>query len=100
MQFKAKGGKVTLLSLFCDVDRFNMIITSGTALADSKKFDISPYIHIKLDIPLKRFFSQIMKIGMTQHWAVVHEDIVDELEYLANVLNLNRITLDADERRF
>ena len=99
MQFKAKGGKVTLLSLFCDVDGFNMIISSGTALADDREFDISSYMHIKLDIPLERFFSQIMKMGMTQHWAVVHEDIVDELEYLAELLNLNRITLDADERR-
>ena len=93
MQFRAKAGKVILLSLFCDSDKFKMIMSSGKAIANKRKFDISPHIYIKLDIPLEEFFTQIMKSGTTQHWAVVHEDKLEKLIILAEILDLPVVIL-------
>jgi len=100
MQFIAKPGKVTMLSLFCDVERFKMVISSGDSLPASRqagpgkeKLDGSPHIYIKLKIPLKEFFERIVKTGMTQHWAIVHEDVVDKLEYLAEILGLEKVNV-------
>lgn len=93
MQFMAKSGKVTMLSLFCDVDRFKMIISSGESLPGKEKLDGCPHIYIKFKIPLKEFFAQIVKTGMTQHWGIVHEDIVGKLIDLAGILNLEKVIL-------
>jgi len=94
MQFRAKGGEVTLLSLFCDVDKFRMIISSGKALSGKEKLSGSPHIYIKLKTPLKDFFEKSVKTGMTQHWAVVHQDVAAELIALADILNLDRVIVE------
>ncbi len=94
MQFRAKGGEVTLLSLFCDVDKFKMVISSGNALSGKEKLHGSPHIYIKLKTPLKEFFEKIVKTGMTQHWAIVHENVVNQLEYLADILNLDKLIIE------
>lgn len=100
MQFIAKPGKVTMLSLFCDVERFKMVISSGDSLPASRqagpgkeKLDGSPHIYIKLKIPLKEFFEGMVKTGMTQHWGIVHEDVVNKLEYLAEILGLEKVVV-------
>lgn len=94
MQFRAKEGEVTLLSLFCDVDKFKMVISSGHALSGKEKLHGSPHIYIKLKTPLEEFFEKAAKTGMTQHWAVVHEDVVNQLEYLADILNLDKLIIE------
>ena len=94
MQFMAKPGKVTLLSLFCDVDRFKLIISSGEALSGEEKLDGSPHIYIKLTTPLREFFAQAVKTGMTQHWAIVHENVTSRLINLADILNLHRVVVE------
>jgi len=93
MQFRAKGGKVTMLSLFCDVGKFKMVISQGHALSGKEKLDGSPHIYIKLTTPLEEFFRAIANSGMTQHWAIVHDDVVNEVEYLAELLNLEKLSI-------
>ena len=93
MRFRAKGGHVTMLSVFCDVDRFKMVITSGECLGGSEKLLNSPHAFVKVGTRLKEFFSQAIKTGMTQHWAVVHDDVVNELVALADVLRLDKVLI-------
>ena len=93
MRFRAKGGHVTLLSVFCDVERFKMVISTGEALSGKPKLLGSPHAYVKLKTPLSAFFEAAIRSGMTQHWALVHDDVVDELLALADILGLDRIVI-------
>jgi L-arabinose isomerase len=93
MRFRAKGGHVTILSLFCDVDRFKMVITSGECLGGKDILLGSPHAYVKIATPLAKFFEKAIKTGMTQHWAMVHDDVVDELVALADVLGLEKVLI-------
>lgn len=93
MRFRAKGGHVTMLSVFCDVDRFKMVITSGECLGGREKLLGSPHAYIRTKVPLAEFFAKAIKTGMTQHWAVVHDDVVNELVALADVLRLDKVLI-------
>jgi L-arabinose isomerase len=93
MRFRAKGGHVTLLSVFCDVERFKMVITSGECLAGKEKLLGSPHAYIQLKTPLAEFFAKAVNTGMTQHWAVVHDDVVNEVVALADVLGLEKVLI-------
>jgi len=93
MRFRAKGGHVTMLSLFCDVDRFKMVITSGECLGGREKLLGSPHAYIRIEAPLAEFFENAIKTGMTQHWTMVHDDAVNELVALADVLHLEKVLI-------
>lgn len=91
MRFRAKGGRVTMLSLFCDVEKFKMVISSGESLRGEEKLLGSPHAYVRLPNPLADFFEKTTKTGMTQHWALVHDDVVEELVALADILGVNRV---------
>ena len=93
MRFRVKGGRVTLLSIFCDVERFKMVITTGKALSGPHKLLGSPHAYVRLALPLEDFFEKTIRSGMTQHWALVHNDCVEELIALADILDLDRLVL-------
>ena len=93
MRFRAKGGHVTLLSVFCDVERFKLVISSGEALGGPPKLLGSPHAYVQVETPLPDFFEKAIRSGMTQHWALVHEDVVDELLALADILGLDKIVI-------
>lgn len=86
MSFQAKPGRVTLLCLFQDVERWKFIITTGEALAGPQKLYGSPSAHVRLDTPLPDFFTRCLQTGMTQHWALVHAEVTEELAMLAKML--------------
>jgi len=93
MAFRAKGGPVTLLSVFCDVERFKLVIASGLAEGGPPRLLGSPHAYVKLDTPLSEFFQRAVRAGMTQHWALVHADVTAELVALADLLDLDRVVL-------
>lgn len=91
MRFRVKPGQVTMLSVFCDVERFKMVISSGQCVGGKEKVLGSPHAYIKLTVPVSEFFEKAIKTGMTQHWAVVHGNVVKELTALADVLGVERV---------
>lgn len=93
MRFRAKGGSVTMLSVFCDVQRFKFVISSGEAVAGPEKLMGSPHIYVKIRTPLAEFFEKSIRTGMTQHWIVVHGDMTEELLALANILGLDQVII-------
>jgi L-arabinose isomerase len=94
MRFRARGGPVTLLSIFCDVERFKLVIARGEAVGGPPRLLGSPHIYVKIKPPLADFFEQAIRTGMTQHWAVVHAEVVDELQALAGILGLDEVTIE------
>jgi L-arabinose isomerase len=93
MRFRARGGQVTLLSVFCDVDRFKLVIARGEALGGKPMLLGSPHIYVHLQTPLAEFFEKSLRTGMTQHWAVVHADTVPGLLALADILGLEKVVI-------
>jgi L-arabinose isomerase len=93
MSFRVKGGPVTLLSVFCDVDRFKLVIAQGEAVPGPRRLLGSPHAWVRLQTPLASFFEQCLRTGMTQHWALVHAECVDELLALADILNLEKVVI-------
>lgn len=88
MRFQAKAGRVTLLCVFQDVERFKLIVTTGEALGGPQKLLGSPSAYVRLDTPLPEFFTRCMQTGMTQHWALVHAEVKEELVVLAEILGI------------
>ncbi len=86
MQFKAKKGRVTMLNLFFDGKKLQMTTLTGKALAGRETFSISPYMLIKPSLPVNEIVKLIIQQGVTQHWAVVHQDVSKQLEYLKKLL--------------
>jgi L-arabinose isomerase len=93
MSFRAKGGPVTLLSVFCDVERFKLVIARGQAVPGPRRLLGSPHAWVRLPLPLASFFEQCLRTGMTQHWALVHADVVEELLALAEILQLEMVLI-------
>ena len=93
MRFRAKAGPVTLLSIFQDTATWRFITTTGQALPGQAKLLGSPHALIRLPTPLARFFQGCVRAGMTQHWALVHADVVDELDLLAQILGTEHVRL-------
>jgi L-arabinose isomerase len=93
MQFRVKGGRVTLLSVFCDVERFKMVISSGEALGGAPILLGPPHAYVRLEKPVEDFFRQSIRTGMTQHWALVHDDVVEELVALAEIMGLDKVVI-------
>ncbi len=93
MRFRARGGPVTLLSVFCDVERFKLVVSSGEALSGGPRLLGSPHALVRIAAPLSEFFEKAIRSGMTQHWGMVHADIIDELIALAGILNLDQVVI-------
>jgi L-arabinose isomerase len=93
MRFRVKGGHVTLLSVFCDVERFKLVISSGKAIGGEPRLLGSPHAYVKLETPLEAFFKGAIRTVMTQHWALVHGDVVDELVAVADIMELDKVIL-------
>jgi L-arabinose isomerase len=93
MRFRVRGGPVTLLSVYCDVAQFRMVISRGEALGGTPKLLGSPHAYVRLSIPVGEFFEKAIRTGMTQHWALVHDDVVDELVALAQILGLGCVEI-------
>ena len=70
-----------------------MVISSGECLGGKEKLLGSPHAYLKLTTPLAEFFEKAVKTGMTQHWAVVHGDVVNELVALADILGVDRVLI-------
>ena len=91
MRFQAKPGRVTLLCVFQDVERFRLIVATGEALGGPPKLLGSPSAHVRLDTPLPEFFTRCMQAGMTQHWALAHAEMAEELAMLAEMLGVEYV---------
>jgi L-arabinose isomerase len=93
MSFRAKGGRVTLLSVFCDVERFKLVIAEGEALPGPRRLLGSPHAVVRLETPLEKFFEQALRTGMTQHWALVHASVIPELIALGDILQVEVVQI-------
>ena len=85
--FVAAKGDVTLLNCVYNGSAFQFTALTGQSNADNLILE-KGYSHIQVrpDIPLEDFFRAGFEIGISQHWAVVHGDIIPQIQSLASIL--------------
>jgi hypothetical protein len=71
------------------------VIATGEALSGPEKLLGSPHAYVRLETPVERFFEACVRTGMTQHWALVHGDVVEELLALAGIAGLEAVVIGA-----
>jgi len=94
MLFRAKGGKVTLANISFSAEGFKMVVASGEARSGKPTLEGSPHIFIKLKTPLPELFTKAVRAGITQHWAIVHEDIANKLACLTEILEIDFVRIE------
>lgn len=96
VQFTLKPGKVTLAKLSGRPinDKLSMLITSGEIISGTNvPVKGSSNCYLKLDAPVKDLVDAWMKYGCEHHKVLVYEDIKSEMNYLSDILKLEKIVL-------
>jgi L-arabinose isomerase len=93
MEFIGKPGEVTLLNLVCTKNNFRFTILRGQSLGGKLRTEGCPHYYIKIEPVMDRFINAVFDGGISHHWALVNEDIIDELSYLADMLNAEKVVL-------
>lgn len=87
-EFITNPGPVTLLTFYRGAEAYEMRIACG------KSVDLDPlpvhYEHtvFRPRIPLIDYFKRITRVGVCHHFALVHEDILGELEKISEIMGL------------
>jgi len=86
-------GRVTMVNLLDIGEEIQMIASRGLSLGGHKRLTAFPHFCIKTDTGVTEFLEKVIKAGSTQHFAVVHADIADELADLAGILDFKIIRI-------
>jgi len=93
-EFPLKPGRVTLarLSETRNNDGYRMLITTGTGLETPQLLRGNP-LRVKFDVPLPVLAKKLVYEGFEHHFAVIHGEIVDELENLCRLLDIEPVIM-------
>jgi L-fucose isomerase-like protein len=87
-EFITAPGPVTLLTLFRGEEEYEMRLARGESVDTHPREVHFEHTIFSPNIPLKQYFSRIVEIGVCHHFALVHQDIKNEVEKVANVLEM------------
>jgi L-arabinose isomerase len=93
LEMIAKPGAVTMVNLLDTGDDIQIILARGNSLGGQKRLPAFPHFCIKTDVPVLEFIEKIIKSGCTQHFAIVHEDIINELIELGRILDFKIVQI-------
>ena len=94
MEFIGKPGRVTLLNLMCTLDSFQFTILGGESLDGELRVDGYPHYYIRIDPDMTEFLKSCAASGVSHHWAVVNENVKEELGYLADMLGIKNLLIE------
>lgn len=93
LHFSGKAGPVTVLSLFADTSNYRLTAFRGEALSAPEKLEGFPSVFVRIAMPLSEFFRKLVSQGLTQHFAVVYDDVLDSAEKLGEMLRIECVRL-------
>jgi L-arabinose isomerase len=85
MHFAAKRGPVTLVNLFGRGDAYRVFCLRGETLPTREKLAGFAHALVRIEPPVARFFEQVGRLGMMQHFALSYDDITGRLETLCRI---------------
>ena len=92
-EFILRPGPVTLGHFISTPDGWRMLISEG----ESIEFSCLPCdeIHgmVRVQSPVCDYLKQLIKLGVTHHAIVIHEELVPELELAAELMGVDSVVL-------
>jgi L-arabinose isomerase len=86
-------GTVTMVNLLDIGEEIQMIMARGQSLGGHKRLTAFPHFCIKTDAPVLEFLEKVIKAGSTQHFAVIHADIANELLDLGSIMGFKIVQI-------
>ncbi len=93
MYYKYKPGPITIVNSIYDGKKLKWTAIEGFSLEGPPILEGDPHVHCKIERPLKDFFNEIIKNGVSQHWIVVYGNVADDLEILCRWNNVEYFRL-------
>ena len=91
--FKVKPGPVTLINSVFIKGNLKWMALRGVSLPGPYKLEDTVHLLFQSEISVLHFLDKSIKEGASQHWLVVQGDWLDELEILAEWLNIPYLKL-------
>jgi len=87
--YRISPGMKTIAGLFEENGRYKLVCFRAESLPG--KHLLATYSHsvFRPEVPVKELFARILRIGATQHYAVVDGDYVKELEMFAEIMGFD-----------
>ena len=92
--YRISPGRKTVAGLYEQNGRYKLVTYMAESLSEKdtpqsgKKHLLATYSHtiFKPEVPVKQLFEQVLKVGVTQHYAIVDGDYRPQLEALAEMM--------------
>jgi L-arabinose isomerase len=92
-RFVGRPGYVTILSLINDQEGWKMLITGGEAVDTAVRPYYGQQFMVKMDRPIKSYLENLCKEGVTHHAVLAYGDVREDLEKLADLMDLRTVHL-------
>jgi len=86
--FKYKPGPVTIVNSVYDGSRLRWAVLEGISLPGPPKMEGNCHLFCSPDIPVRTFYEEAVRLGVSQHWVVVSGRHKKNLEKLCSWLNI------------
>ena len=93
--YRISPGRKTVCGLYEEDGKYKLVTFMAESLSEKdtpqsdKKHLLATYSHtiFKPEVPVKELFERVLKIGVTQHYAIVDGDWRPQLQALAEIMN-------------
>ena len=92
--FRRPGrGRVTAVSLFAAAERYRTVVFDGEVLPVKDKLEGFAHAFVKVDLPLAGLLEQLVRLGMSQHFAISYDAIAGALEKVCRICGLDWVRI-------
>jgi len=95
-EFPLKSGEVTVARLLPRDGRYRMLVAGGRAVEPPQALK-GTHVSIRFEAAAQKLLATILEHGFPQHYAIVYEDIKDEIIELAYQVGIEVISPEPDE---
>ncbi|WP_257348185.1 sulfoquinovose isomerase [Pseudalkalibacillus decolorationis] len=95
MEFGLKPGRVTLFRVGYTPEGYRLLVMRGNALDTPQRFN-GTSVEVKLETDVNDTLYQIMEEGFEPHYALVYDDVAEELVELGRQLGLETTVFTTD----
>ena len=91
IEYCAKAGEVTLASLIDEKDGWKILISEGECVEMEPKPCFAPQFYFKPKMRVTEYIEKIMQEGVSHHVCLVYGNYVEQMELLADYLNIKKV---------
>ena len=92
--FKYRSGPVTVINSVWNNGKLKWVAFEGESVGDDYKMEGNTHLFCKLDVDVKEFLSVSIASGVSQHWIVVPDRILNDIGRLCDVLNITWLPIE------